>query len=61
VGKLREDQHAVAICRLDFIKIEDLLGMTPEQLGDVVVVPKTGNVLPSFLLSLSEHSAFAED
>eukprot|EP00026_Physarum_polycephalum_P021931 Phypoly_transcript_25570.p1 GENE.Phypoly_transcript_25570~~Phypoly_transcript_25570.p1 ORF type:complete len:127 (+),score=25.37 Phypoly_transcript_25570:95-475(+) len=56
VGKLREDQHSVAICRLDFIKIEDVLAMTPEQLNDVVVVPKTEKVSSSQRLEKLESA-----
>eukprot|EP01111_Echinosteliopsis_oligospora_P011147 TRINITY_DN3604_c0_g1_i1.p1 TRINITY_DN3604_c0_g1~~TRINITY_DN3604_c0_g1_i1.p1 ORF type:complete len:120 (-),score=36.67 TRINITY_DN3604_c0_g1_i1:159-518(-) len=40
VGKLRESEHSVAKIKLEFIKLDDVLQMSPEEVAMVVVVPK---------------------
>eukprot|EP01113_Clastostelium_recurvatum_P016922 TRINITY_DN1982_c0_g2_i1.p1 TRINITY_DN1982_c0_g2~~TRINITY_DN1982_c0_g2_i1.p1 ORF type:complete len:130 (-),score=51.12 TRINITY_DN1982_c0_g2_i1:34-423(-) len=44
MGKLREDLHSVARLNLEFIKLDSVVSMSPEELRNVVVVPKKEKV-----------------
>jgi len=40
MGKLREDLHSVAKVTLEFIRLDSVVSMSPEELENIVVVPK---------------------
>eukprot|EP01132_Coremiostelium_polycephalum_P004283 gene4283-5357_t len=40
IGKLKESDHSVALFNLEFIKIDSIINLTPEELSRLVVIPK---------------------
>jgi len=44
MGKLREDLHSVAKVNLEFVRLDSIVGMTPAELENIVIVPKESNL-----------------
>ncbi|EGG21803.1 hypothetical protein DFA_01689 [Cavenderia fasciculata] len=44
IGKLKEDEHSVALYSLEFISLDNIVNLNAEQLSRLVVIPKEGKL-----------------
>ncbi|KYQ90679.1 hypothetical protein DLAC_09315 [Tieghemostelium lacteum] len=44
IGKLKESEHSLALINLEFISIDHLVNLSPEDLSRLVVIPKAERV-----------------
>ncbi|KAK5577987.1 hypothetical protein RB653_002935 [Dictyostelium firmibasis] len=55
IGKLKENEHSVALVNLEFIKIDSIVNLTAEELNRLVVIPKTEKISPETRIEKLEN------